>query len=129
MGVAGGVARHQQGGSFMFVATTHLPDQHNLVKVPCWRWLRCCYLLDHGRQPLQDLDDAVTGEAWLFHGALQRCRTDADREQLAKDYPGLAEAHAVYTGEPPKRWELEARLLGGDASDSIAARCGIPSPV
>src|SRR5262249_58056400 len=88
--------RCRQGGSFMFEATTHLPDAHNPFKDPCWRWLRCVYLLDHGRQPLPDLDDAVTREAWRFRRALQRCCTDADREQLAKDYPGLAEAHSVY---------------------------------
>src|SRR5262249_37665599 len=87
----------RQGGFFMFGATTHLPDQHNLVKVPCWRWLRCCYLLDHGRRPLRQDDDA-TRQAWLFRRTLTCCRTDADREQLARDSPGLAEAHAVYTG-------------------------------
>jgi hypothetical protein len=109
----------------MFVATTHLPDQHNLVKVPCWRWQRAGYLLDHGRQPLQDLDDAVTEEAWRFRRALTCCRTDADREQLALEFPGLVEAHSVYTGELLKRWELEARLLGGDPDVTVAARCGV----
>ena len=109
----------------MFDAMTHLPDAHDPFKDPCWRWQRAGYLLDHGRQPLQDLDDAVTGEAWLFRRALTCCRTDADRDQLAKDYPGLAEAHALYTGELFKRWELEARLLGGDPDVTVAARCGI----
>jgi len=108
----------------MFDATTHSPTSHDLFKEPAWRWLRCGYLLDHGRRPLRQ-DDDLTRQAWLFHSALQGCHSDADRDQLARDYPGLAEAHAVYTGEPLKRWELEARLLGGDASDSIAARCGL----
>src|SRR5262249_53575776 len=57
--------------------------------------------------------------------ALTQCRTDADREQLAQDYPVLFEAHAVYAGEPRKRWELEARLLAGDPDVTIAARCGL----
>jgi hypothetical protein len=108
----------------MFGATTHLPDAHDPFKDPAWRWLRCGYLLDHGRQPLQD-DDADTRQAWLFRKALTQCRTDADHEQLTRDYPGLAEAFADYTGEQMKRWELEARLLGGDPDVSIAARCGL----
>jgi hypothetical protein len=110
----------------MLDATTHLPDAHDPFKDPCWRWQRAGYLLDHGRQPLQDLDDAVTGEAWLFRRALTCCRTDADREQLARDYPGLFEAHAFFsTADPLLRAELEARLLGGDPDVSIAAHCGL----
>jgi hypothetical protein len=125
MGVAGGVAVMPARSFFMFGATMHLPNSHDLVKEPAWRWLRCGYLLDHGRQPLQDLDDAVTGEAWLFRRALQGCHSDADREQLAQDYPGLFEAHAVFTGSQLKLWELEARLLGGDPDVAVAACCGI----
>jgi hypothetical protein len=45
----------------MFVVTTHLPDAYDPFKDPGWRWQRCNYLLDYNRQPLQDLDDAVTG--------------------------------------------------------------------
>ena len=108
----------------MFDAMTHLPDPHDFFKDPCWRWLRCCYLLDYGRQPLRQDDDA-TRQAWLFRRALQGCCSDADHEQLAQDFPELFAAHAVYTGEPLKRWELEARLLGGDPDVSIAARCDL----
>jgi hypothetical protein len=112
-------------GLIMFVPAMHLPNPHDPCKEPSRRWHRSGYLLDHGRQPLQDLDDALTREAWHFRRALTQCCTEADREQLAQDYPGLAEAYGVYTGEPPKRWELEARLLGGDADVTVAARCGL----
>jgi hypothetical protein len=109
----------------MFGATTHLPDAHDPFKAPCWRWLRCCYLHDHGRQPLQDLDDAVTREVWFFRKTLSQCRTDADREQLTQDYPALTEAYAVYTGEPLRRAELEARLLAGSDDLTIAGKLGL----
>jgi hypothetical protein len=109
----------------MFDAMTHLPDPHDPFKDPCWRWLRCCYLLDHGRQPLQDLDDAVTRQTWLFRRALTRCRTDADREQLALEFPGLAEAHGVYTGELLRRSGLEARLLAGSDDLTVAGKLGL----
>src|SRR5262249_45385186 len=109
----------------MLDAATHLPDAHDPFKAPCWRWQRAGYLLDHGRQPLQDLDDVVTGEAGLFRKALPRCRPAADREQPAQDYPGLFEPHAVYTGEPLRRAELEARLLAGSDDITIAVKLGL----
>jgi hypothetical protein len=109
----------------MLDAATHLPDAHDPWKDPAWRWQRAGYLLDHGRQPLPDLDDAATGEAWLFRKALSRCRTDADREQLALEFPGLAEAHGVYSGEPLRRAELEARLLAGSDDFTVAGKLGL----
>ena len=109
----------------MFVATTHLPDAHDPFKDPGRRWQRAGYLLDHGRLPLPDLDDAVTREAWLFRKALTQCRTDADREQLAFEFPGLAEAHGVYTGEPLRRAELDARLLAGSDDLTVAGKLGL----
>jgi hypothetical protein len=108
----------------MLDRTKSLPNPLDPWKDPAWRWHRSGYLLDHGRHPLRQ-DDEATRQAWRFRRALTQCRTDADREQLAQDYPGLAEAYGVYTGEPPKRWELEARLLGGDPDVTVAARCGL----
>jgi hypothetical protein len=79
----------------------------------CWRWRRCGHLLEHGRRPLSGLDDHGTQQGWAFRRALeQRCRTEVDREQLARDFPALAEAHRIFTvGGPLKRAEREGRLL------------------
>jgi hypothetical protein len=109
----------------MSVRTTFLPDAHDPFQDPAWRWRRYGHLLDHGRHPSPSLDDDATREAWLFRRAQARCRTEADCERLTADYPALAEAHALYTGEPLKRWELEARVLAGDSDEVIAARCGL----
>ena len=103
----------------MFDATTHLPDAHNPFKDPCWRWLRCGYLLDHGHTPLRQ-DDDLTHQAWHFRRALTQCRTDADREQLAQDYPALFEAHAFFSTA-----ELEARLLAGSDDRTVAGKVGL----
>jgi hypothetical protein len=82
-------------------------------------------LLDQGRPPLRQ-DDEATWSAWLFRKALGRCRTDADREQLAQDCPALAEAHTFFTtAEPLKRWELEARLLAGSDDRTVAGKLGL----
>jgi hypothetical protein len=54
------------------------------------------------------------------------CRTDADREQLAQDHPGLFEAHAFFTtAEPIRLAELEARLLAGSDDLTVAAKLGL----
>jgi hypothetical protein len=108
----------------MSVATMHLPNPTAPCKDPAWRWHRSGYLLDHGRTPLRQ-DDEATQKAWLFRRALAQCHTDADREQLAQDYPGLVEAHAVYTGEPLRRAELEARLLAGSDDRTVASTMGL----
>src|SRR5262249_12616002 len=100
-----GVAAVPARRPLMFDATTRSPNSHDLFKEPAWRWLRCGYLLDHGRRPLRQ-DDDLTRQSWLLRRALTCCRTDADCEQLAKDYPGLAEAHAVYTGA--SAWRITA---------------------
>jgi hypothetical protein len=107
----------------MFVPTRFQPDQDDPFKEPAWRWRRAEYLFEHGRLPLP-LDDALTREAWLFRRALEGCRTDADRDQLA-GFPALAEAHAVYSGEPLRRAELEARLLAGGDGGTIAQTMGL----
>jgi hypothetical protein len=110
-----------------FVRTEFLPNPHDPFKDPRWRWRRCGYLLQHGRRPVSDLDDDTTRQAWLFRRALEpHCRDEADRQQLAREVPDLFEAHSVYTSDPPmRRWEVEARLLGGGDDDAIAARCGL----
>jgi hypothetical protein len=108
----------------MFGATMHLPNSHDLFKEPAWRWLLTGYLLDHGRYPLRQ-DDEATYQAWRFRRALTCCRTDADREQLALEFPGLAEAHGVYTAEPLRRAELEARLLAGSDDFTVAGKLGL----
>jgi hypothetical protein len=109
----------------MFVATTHLPDPHDPFKDPAWRWQRSGYLFDHGRPPLRQ-DDALTHQAWRFRRALNRCRTEVDREQLAQDYPALTAAHAFFTtAEPLRRAEMEARLLAGSDDRTVAGKLGL----
>src|SRR5262249_54011047 len=99
---------------------------HDFHKEPAWRWLRCGYLLDHGRQP-SSRDDDATREAWLFGRALGRCRGEEDRERLARDFPALAEAHRLFTtDEPLRRAHLDARLLAGETDDVISSRCRTP---
>jgi hypothetical protein len=74
---------------------------------------------------LRDRDDAATETAWRFRRQLGCCQGEADRQQLAGDFPALNEAYGVQSGEPLRRFELEARLLTGQGDADIAARCGL----
>src|SRR5262249_22919221 len=108
----------------VFISTMYVPNAHDPCKDPAWRWRRRGSLRAHDRHPSGPRDDARTREAWHFRRDLAHCRTDADRAQLALDHPGLAEAHAVYTGEPLRRGEVEARILAGGDDNTIAGKMG-----
>jgi len=109
----------------VFVPSAFLPVVHDPCKDPRWRWLRAGYLLAHSRQPLRR-DDEATRAAWLFRRELGRCHAEADGGRLARLFPAVAEAHSLYSAaDSLKRWEVEARLLGGETDDTIAARCGL----
>jgi len=90
------------------------------------RWRRCGYLICHGRRPSWKRDDKVTWEAWRFRLKVDCCHDEADRRQLDRDFPAVAEAYQLYTTPTPlKRWELEARLLANETDAVIAAKCGL----
>ena len=96
------------------------PDRH---------WRRCQYLMEHGRQPIPDLDHAVVCEAWRFANARNQCRTEAELDQLKQSFPAVADAHNFHvTAEPLRRDELEARLLAKETDEEIAAKIDGISP-
>jgi hypothetical protein len=95
---------------------------------PAQRWLRAGYLLEHGRRP-HSHDDDITRKVWRYRRELSRSRADGPSQRLGQVFPDLAAAHEIQVGEPLVRWEVEARLLAGQADESIAARCGISALV
>jgi hypothetical protein len=110
----------------MFDPTNYSAGPHDPVPLPARRWLRAGYLLRHRLWPFWSRDDAATWAAWRFRRGLRRCRCAARRRRLARHYPALAEAHALYTrAEPLRRAELEARLLAGEGDATVAAKTGV----
>jgi hypothetical protein len=108
----------------MFVPTRFL-DPRDPFQSPDRRLRRCQYLVEHDREPLAADDDA-TREGWGFLCALRRCRTAEDRERLAHGHPAVAAAHDfTLTAGPLRRAELEARLLGAEDDEVIAAKMGL----
>jgi hypothetical protein len=109
----------------MFVPTRFLDDRRDPFQPPDRRLRRCQHLVEHGREPLAADDDA-TREGWGFFCALRRCRTEEDRERLAHGHPAVAAAHDfALTAGPLRRAELEARLLGEEGDEVIAAKMGL----
>jgi hypothetical protein len=111
-----------------FVPGAYLANRHDPFKDPARRWRRCEYLIAHGRRPFSGRDDPATWAAWRFRWVLGRHGAEAGRERLSRWFPELHEAYRFFTEvEPLKRWELEARLLAGEADDVIAGKCGMTS--
>src|SRR5262245_40202198 len=118
--------RCRQGGSFMFVATTHLPDPHDPFKAPGWRWLRTGYLLDHNHQPLRQDDDA-TRQAWLFRRTLTCCRTDATPRRSPPPCAGRSPAPPARPAAARKPGTGWRRPRGGTRSRTAPAAPAPPA--
>ena len=109
----------------MFNSLHYLPSPHDADQEPGHRWLRCLYLLEHRRSPTPD-DDALTHSAYAFVRDWRRCCNDAQREQLARAQPELADAVKFYqTASFMRRAEVEARLLARQSDESIAGLCAL----
>jgi hypothetical protein len=108
----------------MFEPSRYVPDLSDPLQNPASCWLRCLYLIEHGRQPFPTLDDALTRDAWRFLRDLRRCRDDADRQRLAQRHPAIAAAYHLFTQAGPlQRAALEARLLACESDEIIAQKC------
>jgi hypothetical protein len=109
----------------MFNPLQFLPSPHDADQEPGHRWFRALYLLEHQHSPTPK-DDTLTHNAYDFIRAWRCCRSDAQREQLARTQPAMAEAHRFYeTASLRQRAEVEARLLGRQDDESIAGLCGL----
>jgi hypothetical protein len=110
----------------MFIASMFLPNPHDPWKRPERRWLRCRYLIHHGRRPSTADDDPMTWAAWRYFRGLGHCRDVLGRARLGRRFPAVAEAHNFYTSaEPLARAELEARLLAGEVDEAVGPKVGL----
>lgn len=91
-----------------------------------WRWQRAGQLLEP-RARRRRWDDAWVVRARRFRKALARYVGDLRHPRLAGTDPDVLGACLLFRGEPPRRWQLEARLLAGQADTEIAARMCLPA--
>jgi hypothetical protein len=96
---------------------------------PDWRWLRAEYLVDSGRR-VSRRDDQQVREAAQYLRHQRRCQGETAHQRLARRYPALYLAHALYAGEPSlQKWELEARLLTPEHFEVVGRKCGSSAEV
>ncbi len=96
------------------------------LRSPAWRWLRAVDLADSDRRVVQGSDDKHVRAAVRFVRALELVRSDRVKARLARRFPALHAAHALYAAGPSwPRWELEARLLTDESFDRIGDRLGL----
>jgi hypothetical protein len=108
----------------MFESGRYVPDPADPLQDPASRWLRCQYLVEHGREPFPALDDALTLDAWRFLRDMRQCLDDAERQRLAQRHPSVAAAYQLFTQVGPlQRAEMEARVLAGENDEIIALKC------
>jgi hypothetical protein len=71
----------------------------------------------------QVVDDGLLAEYVAYRRAVASARSRADFIQIYARWPGVAAADQLARTRSWLRWEVEARLLAGQADNRIAARC------
>ncbi|MGD0461597.1 MAG: hypothetical protein ABSB74_03820 [Tepidisphaeraceae bacterium] len=96
-------------------------------RTPDWRWQAA---LDHVHQQTRPRkwEDQGRVQVRRFLLDLNRAGTEAKRNRVARTWPDLFGAHAIFTGDPIRRDELEARLLC-EPVEGIAEKMNIPAGV
>ena len=96
----------------------------NYFRPPDWRWRRATDLVDDGGPLCPGHDDGPVQEAMRYVKAWRRCRSEADRQRLAREMPDLYGAHQLYLARSMQTWEAQARLLTVEPFEVIASKCG-----
>jgi hypothetical protein len=109
--------------------TTELDSPLSPFRPPAWRWQRACYLAEHEQRASARRDDVQVREALRFCRILRRGSGEQGLARLARQSPVLYDAWLLFRDSSLRRWELEARILAGQSSAAIAARCCLPVDV
>ncbi len=92
-----------------------------------WRWARA--RREGVARPRRGRDDAWVRRANRLQKALARRGGDDRHPRLTRLDPTALGAYRLRRGDPRLRWEVEARLLAGQAAGTIAARVDLPTAV
>src|SRR5438067_11507186 len=94
-------------------------------RVPDRRFRRAKDLVTSNRPTSRRHDDADTIELGHFLRAEHRSQDDKSRALLERRWPALCIAALIAASDVPRRWELDARLLGGQSDENVAVACGM----
>lgn len=108
----------------MFPPSKDMPN-----RPPNWRWERARWLNESGKYARKKLEDPYVLAAKRFQSRWNKCRNDAERMTLERQFPGIYWAYHIYKDvNNVTRYQIEARLLAGEKPERIAQRCFITSP-
>ena len=92
------------------------------------RWHRINDLIDCGRRPCHELDDAWIRRGWAYVLRLRACRLQHDRENLSREFPDMDAAYRLNTSDDKMEHAVvEARLLARQTVDEVAVATGLPN--
>ena len=97
-------------------------------RLPSWRWSLAQQIIENPHRRLRRFADAAVDRALAYQKekALARYCAPAEHEALAATFPDLDAAFTLFASlPPPRRWEVEGRLLAAQPFEAIAARCSI----
>jgi hypothetical protein len=92
---------------------------------PHHRWIAATKVATAGADNLDLVDDPAVVEAVKYVRALGACTTDDESAAVQVRWPAIRTAQAIFEGDGPRRWALEAWILTAQPDDDIAARCGL----
>jgi hypothetical protein len=108
----------------------HPMDPHFITRPVDARWRRIGHLVDEGQRPSHEYDDAWIHRGWAYFDRLRACTGDPDREQLARDHPGIDAAYRLHsTGDKLERATVEFRLMAGQSIADVAAATDLAAEV
>lgn len=102
------------------------PDPDDPFRSGDWRWARARWLRETGRYFKDNRDDPETAVIKKFQVAQSKCKTDMDRYNVRRKFPGLYWAEQVHERIDNKtRYAIEARILARESFTSIAKKCNV----
>ena len=85
------------------------------------RWHRINDLIDCGRRPCHELDDAWIRRGWAYVLRLRACRLQHDRDNLSREFPDMDAAYRLNTSDDKMEHAVvEARLLARQTVSDVA---------
>lgn len=102
------------------------------LRPPDWRWLRVNVYRDANRPVPRSRRDRLSSHLARFLDDWHACRDEFDKDELKVEYGSLAVAHNMYSSESgsSSKWELEARLLAEEETESICTKlCVTPEVI
>lgn len=104
-------------------------QRYSPIRSLSWRWDRAQALVKRGCYLSRRRDDEETGRALHYLRASERCRTDRQRQGLAKDFPDVHVARQLHEEGGRVTVEIQASLLARQSPEVVSDLVEVPEVV